>query len=72
MATLRARIEWDRAVVLSVAIGIEADAEKVTHWFSHEGIGEFGGKTAHQLVEEGAAARLLDMLTTIRNGDRDR
>lgn len=72
MATLRARIEWDQAVVLSVARGIELDADKVMHWFTHDGIDEFDGKTARQLVDEGATARLLDMLITIRSGHRDR
>lgn len=69
---MRARIEWDQAVVLSVARGIESDADKVMHWFTHDNIEELGGKTARQLIDEGATARLLDMLTTIRNGDRDR
>jgi hypothetical protein len=70
--TSHTRIEWERAVVLSVARGIEPDVDKVMHWFSSEAICELGGKTARQLVEEGLTARLLDMLVTIRNGYRDR
>ncbi len=72
MTTSRTRVEWERAVVLSVARGIEPDADKVMHWFSCDVICELGGKTAQQLVEEGATARLLDMLVTIRSGHRDR
>jgi len=72
MTTLRERVEWDQAVVLSVARGIESDADKVMQWFTHDGIDEFDGKTARQMVDEGATARLLDMLITIRNGHRDR
>ena len=70
--TSHTRIEWEQAVVLSVARGIEPDGDKVMHWFSSEAICELGGKTARQLVEEGSTALLLDMLVTIRNGYRDR
>lgn len=71
-ATSHARVEWERAVVLAVARGIEPDADKVVTWFNGDLIDELGGKTARQLVEEGATAKLLDMLVTIRNGYRDR
>jgi len=70
--TSHTRVEWEQAVVLSVARGIEPDADKVMAWFSGDLISELGGKTARQLVEEGATARLLDMLVTIRSGHRDR
>lgn len=69
--TQHTRVEWDRAVVLSVARGIEPDPASVVHWYISDHIDEFGGKTARQLVEEGATARLLDMLVKIRNGHRD-
>lgn len=64
------RVAWDEAVVMSVARTIEPDAERAMHWFRDEPIREFGGRTARQLVEEGVTARLLDMLVSIRNGQR--
>lgn len=70
--TSHTRVEWEQSVVLSVARGIEPNAEEVLHWFKHDLIRELGNKTAQQLVEEGATARLLDMLVTIRSGHRDR
>lgn len=71
LTTSRARIEWDRAVVLSVARGIEPDAGKVLAWFNGDPIHELGGKTAQQLIDEGTTAPLLDMLVMIRSGRRD-
>ncbi|HEX7816878.1 hypothetical protein [Dyella sp.] len=68
--TSSARIEWDQAVVLSVARGIEPDADKVLAWFSGDPIQELGGKTARQLIDEGITAPLLDMLVMIRSGRR--
>jgi hypothetical protein len=61
---------WDRAVVLSVARGIEPDPDVATEWFLNEPITEFGGKTACQLVEAGETDRLLDMLVAVRGGRR--
>lgn len=70
--TSHARFEWEQSVVLSMARGIEPDAEEVLRWFSHDVICELGNKTAQQLMQEGATARLLDMLVAIRSGHRDR
>ena len=72
ITTSHTRIEWEREVVLSVARSIEPDATKVMTWFSSDSIDELGGKTAQQLVWDGATAQLLDMLVSIRSGRRDR
>lgn len=65
------RETWDRAVVLSLARCIDANADRVAAWFFDDPIHELGGRTASQLVQEGATASLLDMLVAIRNGRRD-
>jgi hypothetical protein len=70
-AILRARVEWESALVLSLAREIEPDADAVMRWFTGDRIREFGDKTAAQLVEEGATSRLLGMMVAIRNGRRD-
>lgn len=64
--------DWDRNVVLSVAVAIDADRERVLDWFTHDRIREFGNRTAQQLVMAGETARVLDMLQAIRRGLRDR
>jgi hypothetical protein len=64
------QVSWDQAVVLSVARGIEPDPEKALQWFLTQPIAEFGGRTARQLVEDGATAPLLDMLVAVRRGHR--
>lgn len=64
------RISWDQAVVLSVARGIEPDPAKALQWYLTQPIAEFGGRTARQLVEDGATAPLLDMLVAVRRGHR--
>ena len=66
------RVAWDKAVVMSVARTIEPDPGRLSHWFKEDPILELGGKTARQLVEEGGTARLLDLLASIRGGQRDR
>lgn len=71
LPTHRDREAWDRAVVLSVARCIDANADRVAAWFFGDPIREFGGRTASQLVHEGATASLLDMLVAIRSGRRD-
>jgi hypothetical protein len=65
------RAAWDRSVVLSVARTIDSDACRAMCWFTEDPICELGDKTARQLVEEGATARVLDMLVAIRDGRRD-
>lgn len=65
------RTAWDRAVVMSVARAIEPDPNRLLRWFREDPIRELDSKTARQLVEEGATARLLDMLVAIRSGRRD-
>lgn len=70
-ATLHARVTWERSVVLALAGRIEPDLDKLMGWFVGEGIEEFAGKTAQQMIEEGATAKLLNMLTTIQSGLRD-
>lgn len=67
-----ARAEWDRSVVLSVARTIEPDAERVMCWFTGDPIRELGGRTARELVDEGATAPVLDMLIAIRSGRREK
>lgn len=66
----QSRIRWDEAVVLSVARGIEPDPDKALQWFLTQPIAELGGRTARQLVEDGATASLLDMLVAVRRGHR--
>jgi hypothetical protein len=69
-AIWRARVEWESALVLSLAAEIEPDAGAALRWFNSDRIREFGDKTAAQLVEEGATSRLLAMMTAIRSGRR--
>jgi len=71
MAALHTRVAWERAVVLSVARGVEPDPAEALRWFANDPIREFGDKTAQQLVEEGNTTRLLTMLVAIRSGRRD-
>lgn len=71
VAALHTRVAWERAVVLSVARGVEPDPAEALRWFVNDPIHELGDKTAQQLVEEGSTTRLLTMLVAIRSGRRD-
>lgn len=57
--------------ILRAAHALEDDRDAVFRWYRQDIITELGGLTARELVAMGSGHRVLELLRSIRMGERD-
>jgi len=57
--------------ILEIAAKLEPDEAECLRWFHEDGLAEFGGCTARDLIERGHGHKLEGYLKAILAGERD-